>query len=175
MLSFTNNGTRIALTGFMGVGKSSVARHLAMLLQCERVDLDSFIEEHEQRKIHEIIDKEGLDAYRAVETKSLDRVLKETEAQIISLGGGAWTEDKNRRLLKKQGLTSVWLESSFQHCWRNIRMSKKERPLARNKVAARKLFDERQKLYALADWHFVIKPEFTSFDVARQIAEEIFS
>lgn len=175
MLSFTNNGTRIALTGFMGVGKSSVARHLALLLHCERIDLDSFIEESEQRKIHEIIDKDGLEAYRGVETKSLDHVLKDTDAQIISLGGGAWTEEKNRRLLKKHGLTSVWLESSFQHCWRNIRMSKKERPLARNKVAARKLFDERQKLYALADWHFVIKPEFTSFDVARQIAEEIFS
>ena len=52
---------------------------------------------------------------------------------------------------------------------------KKERPLARNKTAARKLFDERQKIYALADWHFIIKPEFTSFDIAKQIAEEIFS
>lgn len=163
------------LTGFMGVGKSSVARHLALLLRCERVDLDTFIEEGERRKINEIIDNDGLDAYREVETTSLVRVLKETNAQIISLGGGAWTEEKNRSLLKKNGVTSVWLESSFQHCWRNIRMSKKERPLARNKVAARKLFDERQKLYALADWHFVIKPEFTSFDVACQIAEEIFS
>jgi len=175
MLSFTNNGARIALTGFMGVGKSSVARHLAMLLQCERVDLDSFIEESEQRKIHEMIDTDGIDTYRKVETQCLETVLSEANAQIISLGGGAWTQDKNRKLLKKHGLTSVWLESSFQHCWRNIRMSKKERPLARNKIAARKLFDERQKLYALADWHFVIKPECTSFDVARQIAEEIFS
>ena len=175
MLSFTNNGTRIALTGFMGVGKSSVARHLALLLQCERVDLDAFIEEHKQQKIHDIIDTDGIENYRKVESQCLESVLKETDAQIISLGGGAWTEDKNRRLLKKNGLTSVWLESSFQHCWRNIRMSKKERPLARDKVAARKLFDERQKLYALADWHFVIKPGFTSFDVARQIAEEIFS
>jgi len=94
MLSFTNNGTRVALTGFMGVGKSSVARHLALLLHCERIDLDSFIEESEERKIHEIIDKDGLDAYRAVETKTLERALKETDAQIISLGGGAsssWT------------------------------------------------------------------------------------
>ena len=175
MLSFSNNGTRISLTGFMGVGKSSVARHLALLLHCERIDLDSFIEEHEQRKIHDIIDVDGIENYRKIESQCLESVLTETAAQIISLGGGAWTEDKNRRLLKKHGLTSVWLESTFQHCWRNIRMSKKERPLARNKVAARKLFDERQKLYALADWHFVIKPGFTSFDVARQIAEEIFS
>jgi len=175
MLSFTNNGTRVVLTGFMGVGKSSVARHLSMLLGCERVDLDTFIEEHERRKIHEMIDKDGLEFYREVESRNLKRALTETNAQIFSLGGGTWTEEGNRRLLKKHGLTSVWLESTFQHCWRNIRMSKKERPLARNKPAARKLFDERQKLYALADWHFIIRPELTSFDIAKQIAEEIFS
>ena len=175
MLSYTNNGTRVVLTGFMGVGKSSIARHLSMLLGCERVDLDSFIEEHERRKIHDIIDKEGLPFYREVESRNLERVLLETNAQILSLGGGTWTEEKNRQLLKSHGLTSVWLESTFQHCWHNIRMSKKERPLARNKAAARKLFDERQKLYALADWHFIIKSEFTSYDIARQIAEQIFS
>jgi shikimate kinase len=175
MLSFTNNGTRVVLTGFMGVGKSSVARHLSLLLNCERVDLDSFIEEHERRKINEIIDTDGLSFYRGVESRNLERVLTETNAQILSLGGGTWTVDKNRALLKKHGLTSVWLESTFQHCWHNIRMSKKERPLARNKLAARKLFDERQKLYALADWHFIVKPEFTSYDIAGQIAEQIFS
>ncbi len=175
MLSYPNNKTRVALTGFMGVGKTSIARHLSALLDCDRVDLDSFIEENEGRKIHEIIDADGLPFYRQVETASLRRALTETNAQILSLGGGTWTEDVNRKLLKKNGLTSVWLESTFQHCWRNIRMSKKERPLARNKVAARALFDERQRLYALADWHFIIKPEFNSYDIARQIAEEIFS
>lgn len=175
MLSFTNNGTRVALTGFMGVGKSSVARHLSMLLNCERVDLDSFIEERERRKIHEIIDSDGLASYREIEAVNLERVLLETNAQILSLGGGTWTVDLNRKLLRSHGLTSVWLESTFQHCWRNIRMSRKERPLARNKPAAQKLFDDRQKIYALADWHFIIRPEYTSFDIARQIAEEIFS
>ena len=122
-----------------------------------------------------MIDKDGLAFYRDVESRSLAQVLGENNVQILSLGGGAWTEEKNRKLLKEHGMTSVWLESTFQHCWQNIRMSKKERPLARNKPAARKLFDERQKLYALADWHFIIKPEFTSYDVARQIAEQIFS
>ena len=175
MLSIANNGRRVALTGFMGVGKSSVARHLAMLLNCERVDLDSFIEEHEKRRIHEIIDTDGLQFYRDAETRNLERALRETTAQIFSLGGGTWTVEKNRKLLKQHQLTSVWLESSFQHCWRNIRMSRKERPLARDKTAAQKLFEDRQKIYALADWHFIIRPEFNSFDIARQIAEEIFS
>jgi len=173
--SFINNGTRVALTGFMGVGKSSVARHLSMLLGCERIDLDAYIEERQGRKIHEIIDTDGLSFYREVEARGLERVLQKTSAQILSLGGGTWTVAENRKLLKQHGLTSVWLESTFQHCWRNIRMSKKERPLARNKPAAQKLFEDRQKIYALADWHFIIKPELTSYDIARQIAEEIFS
>jgi shikimate kinase len=100
MLSFTNNGTRVALTGFMGVGKSSVARHLSLLLNCERVDLDSFIEEHEGRKIHDIINDNGLPFYRQIETQNLKLVLKDTNAQILSLGGGTWTEVENRKLLK---------------------------------------------------------------------------
>lgn len=175
MLRFTNNGTRVALTGFMGVGKSSVARHLAQLLASERVDLDSFIEERQRRRVHDIIDADGLEAYRLMETESLEIVLAETKVQILSLGGGTWTIEKNRRLLKKQGITSIWLESSFQHCWNNIRTSRKERPLARNKTAAKKLFDERQKIYALADWHFIIRPEFTSYDIAKQIAEQVFA
>lgn len=175
VLSFTNNGTKVVLTGFMGVGKSSVSRHLASLLSCRRVDLDSYIEESESRTIHDIIDVDGLAVYRDVETRNLSNLLANDEAQIVSLGGGAWTEKKNRNLLKENGFTSVWLEASFQHCWQNIRRSRKERPLARDKTAAKKLFDERQEIYALADWHFIIRPEFNSFDVARQIAEEIFS
>src|SRR5512139_2397106 len=56
MRSYTNNGKRVALTGFMGVGKSSVARHLSALLDCDKIDLDNYIEQNENRLIHEIID-----------------------------------------------------------------------------------------------------------------------
>ena len=52
---------------------------------------------------------------------------------------------------------------------------RKERPLARNKEQTRKLFDERQDIYCLADWHFVVKPDLSSLDVARQIVEEVLS
>ena len=166
---------RIALTGFMGVGKSSVARHLAYLLGCEYIDLDTCIERSEARSVAVIIDSEGESAYRKIETDNLRRALNDNETRIFSLGGGTWTIPENRELIKSHGLTSVWLESTFEHCWRNIRASKKDRPLARNKRAARKLFDERQETYCLADWHFIIKPDFTSFDVASRIAEEIFS
>ena len=166
---------RIILTGFMGVGKSTIARFLASLLDCKKIDLDIFIEQNEQMRIAEIIKSAGEAHYRRIETENLRRVLICDEAQIIALGGGAWTIEENRRLIKERDFTTVWLESSFEHCWRNIRQSKRERPLAVNKQIAAKLFDERQRFYCLADWHFVIKPELTSFEIARKIAEEVFS
>lgn len=170
-----NTAVRIALTGFMGVGKSSVARHLAHMIKSRRLDLDHFIEQRENRKIAEIIDSGGIDHYRVLESKYLTLALEESNTRILSLGGGTWTMPENRETLKAGGYTSVWLESTFEHCWINISFSRKDRPLARNKAEALKLFEERQKVYCLADWHFVVRADHTSFDVARQIADEIFS
>ncbi|MGI8788689.1 MAG: shikimate kinase [Pyrinomonadaceae bacterium] len=166
---------RIVFTGFMGVGKSTVARFLASLLDCKKVDLDTFIEQSEKRTIAEIIKTEGEPKFRQIETESLRRTLSDETAHIIALGGGAWTIEENRRLIRERKLTTVWLESSFEHCWRNIRLSKRERPLAANKQCARRLFEERAKFYCLADWHFIIKPDLTSFETAKKIAEEVFS
>ena len=158
----------------MGVGKSTVARFLASLLECKKIDLDAFIERSENNTIAEIIKSKGEASFRQIETENLRRVLENDEAQIIALGGGAWTIEENRRLIKERDFTTVWLESSFEHCWRNIRQSRRERPLAANKENAAKLFDERQKYYCLADWHFIIRPDLTSFEIARKIAEEVF-
>jgi shikimate kinase len=166
---------RIVLIGFMGVGKTSVARHLSSMLGLDRADLDYFIEENESRLIADIITAEGEVKFREIETANLKRLLAGRPIPILSLGGGAWTIEENRRLLLDHGYTIVWLESTFEHCWLNIKFSRKERPLAQDKRKAAKLFDERQRLYCLADWHFIIRPDFTSFDAARQMAEEIFT
>jgi len=170
-----NNDVRIALTGFMGVGKSSVARHLAQMLKSRRIDLDHVIESREKRTIVDIIDVDGIDHYRSIETRYLSQVLNEQNSRILSLGGGTWTIPENRELLKASGFTTVWLEATFEHCWLNLSFSRKERPLARDKVSARKLFEDRQKVYCLADWHITVRPDFSSHDVANQIADEIFS
>lgn len=167
--------TRIALTGFMGVGKSSVGRHVAQMMGECRVDLDSVIEADESRTIAEIVDAETEAGFRVIETKHLANILTDRKVRILSLGGGAWTIPANRDMLKASGFTSVWLEATFEHCWLNIAFSKRDRPLARNKKRAVELFDERQKIYCLADWHFIVRPGLTSYDVAKQIKEEIFS
>ncbi len=170
----TMNDVRIALTGFMGVGKSSVARHLSHILRCGRIDLDYVIETREKRQIVDIIDTDGVENYRCIETECLKHVLSERNTHILSLGGGTWTLPVNRELLKTHGYTSVWLDATFEHCWLNISFSRKTRPLARDKQAARKLFDERQKIYCLADWHVTVRSDYSSYDVAKKIADEIF-
>lgn len=173
--SMENNGKRIILTGFMGVGKSTVARHLSYILRLRRVDLDQFIESSEQDTILNMVEERGIEDFRKIETENLRRLLAESEARIIALGGGAWMTAENRQLIDEQGYTTIWLESTFEHCWRNITQSKKVRPLVQNKAQVRKLFSDREKVYCLADWHFIMRPEMTSFDVAKQIAEEVFS
>jgi shikimate kinase len=157
----------------MGVGKSTVARHLSYLLRCEKIDLDSYIERNERRTIAEILTYEGETRFREIETENLRKILQ-TDAQIIALGGGAWTIETNRRIIREHACTIVWLESTFEHCWYNIRASKRERPLAKNKGQAQRLFEERQNFYCLADWHFIVKPELNSFELAKKIAEEVF-
>jgi shikimate kinase len=169
----TDSPLKIVFTGFMGVGKSTVARHLAHLLRCEKIDLDAFIEANERRTIAEIINADGERRFREIETANLAKILQ-TNAQIIALGGGAWTVEKNRQMIKTAGCTVIWLESTFDHCWRNIRFSRRERPLAKNKRRAEKLFEDRQKLYCLADWHYIVKPELNSYELAKKIAEEVF-
>lgn len=159
----------------MGVGKSTVARHLSGILRCSRVDLDQFIEQSEKRKIAEIIENDGETAYRKIESRNLRSLLETTNSRIISLGGGAWTIKENRERIQEKGLTTVWLESTFEHCWYNIKFSRKFRPLAKDKTSALKLFNERNKLYCLADWHFLMRPDLTSAQIAKQIADEICS
>ena len=101
-------------------------------------------------------------------------MLDESSARIISLGGGTWTIEENREMIKRHGLTTVWLESTSEHCWQNIRKSRKERPLAKDRDTAMKLFEERQAVYCLADWHFIVRPGLSSYAVASQIVEEVF-
>lgn len=158
----------------MGVGKSTVAKHLASIVGCDRIDLDTAICSRESMSVGEIIESRGIDEFRRIESDVLKDVLA-SGTSIVALGGGAWTIESNRREVRDRGYTSVWLEAGFERCWLNIVNSKRVRPLARNKAETKRLFEERQRIYCLAEWHFIVRPDLTSYEVARQIAEEVFS
>ncbi|MGI9167941.1 MAG: shikimate kinase [Pyrinomonadaceae bacterium] len=164
---------QIIITGFMGSGKSAVAQALARILECVALDLDYEITQREQRGPKEIIEIDGESAFREIETQTLSKVLKEVletdAAHVIALGGGTFTIERNREIIRTHNCHTVWLDVPFDLCWKRILSSGDERPLARNESEARSLYRERHDSYRRAELH-VEASENTSAD---QIAEEI--
>ncbi len=163
---------RIVVTGFMGAGKTTVARFLAERLACLFVDLDGFICTREKRIIAAIIDEDGLNEFRRIETNALRDVLKNDSARVLALGGGAWTIERNRTLISQHGAVTVWLDASFELCWQRIIAEDDSRPLARDRKHAQHLFLERRALYALAQFHIKIDDAKSALDIATEITQK---
>lgn len=149
----------IVITGFMGCGKSKVAREVARRLNVAMVDLDERIIQREGRTPAQIIVEDGEPAFRAVETSALDHVLQNSEAKVISLGGGAWIQEANRALIDRYKCVSVWLDVSFELCWTRIEASEEIRPLGRTREQASALYEQRRPVYQLAAVHLAIHDE----------------
>jgi shikimate kinase len=142
---------RIVIVGFMGCGKSTVAKTLARQMACGMIDLDSFITEGEGRSPAEIIEQDGEPSFRRIETRALGEVLENGEPRVIALGGGAWTVAANRALIAQHDCLSVWLDAPFELCWKRITANPKTiRPLAPNRETAQTLHQSRQASYLLA-------------------------
>jgi len=154
-VSAASSSLRVVTTGFMGAGKSTVAAILAQQLNCEMLDLDEFLIKREGRTIRAIIDEDGEPQFREAETRALREALENNSASIIALGGGTWTLECNRALIAEHNYFTVWLDAPFELCWHRITSGGNStegniRPLARNRDAARKLYQQRRVLYGLA-------------------------
>ena len=150
---------RIVFTGFMGCGKSKIAREIARRLNVAMVDLDERITEREGRSPAQLIVEDGEPAFRAVETETLRDVLESGDANVISLGGGAWIQEANRALIEHYGCLSVWLDATFDLCWSRIESSEEIRPLGRSRDQALALYEQRRPVYQLADVHVTLREE----------------
>lgn len=98
----------IILIGFMGCGKSSVGIRLSYRLRRPVIDTDKMIERLYRRTVSEIFGQLGEEEFRHMETQCLERLVGETERQIIATGGGLPLREKNRELMKRLG-TVVYL------------------------------------------------------------------
>ena len=142
---------KIVITGFMGCGKTLVARKLARHLNLTMIDLDERITEKEGRSPAQLIVEEGEAAFRLIESATLRELLEEETAHIIALGGGAWIQEINRNLINQEGCVSIWLDVPFEVCWARIEASDENRPLGKTKEQAKALYDQRRPIYQLAD------------------------
>lgn len=150
---------RIVITGFMGSGKTRVARELARRLDLAMVDLDELITTREGRSPAQLIVEEGEPAFRLIESTVLRQLLETDTAHIIALGGGAWIQKTNRDLIEEYNYLSVWLDAPFEVCWARMETSGESRPLGRTKEQAQTLHDQRRPIYQLAKIRIPVRDE----------------
>jgi shikimate kinase len=143
----------IVITGFMGCGKSRIARALARRLDVPVVDLDDVITARQRRTPAQLINEDGERAFRSIESDTLRNLLKTIPAGVIALGGGAWIEETNRELIDQYSCVSIWLEVPFEVCWARIEASEEDRPLGKTREQAHALYDRRKPVYELATIH----------------------
>jgi len=146
----------IVITGFMGCGKSRVARELARRLVVPMVDLDDQITAREGRTPAQLITEAGEQQFRAIETNTLLDLLQTGAAGVIALGGGAWIESANRDLIHWYRCLSIWLDAPFEICWERISESDDDRPLGKTIEEAEARYNLRRPIYSLARIHIPV-------------------
>lgn len=163
----------IAIAGFMGSGKSTIAQALALRLDLQMIDLDREILKQEERSARQIIEEDGEVVFREIETRVLGDVIQNNSSGVIALGGGAWTLTRNQELLGAAGGVSVWLDAPFNLCWQRIVTGDNERPLAQNRQEALDRYTERRAAYATADLHIEATANKTPDGLALEIVKAL--
>ncbi len=119
----------IALTGFMGCGKSSVGRRLSELLCCRFMDLDEVIESREGRTIPEIFAVEGEAGFRAMELEALGMIMDEYSSDLVlALGGGTVMTSECAELIHEHTYC-IYLRASVDTLVSNLEGEAAGRPM----------------------------------------------
>ena len=140
----------IILVGFMGCGKSTIARVISKQLNYPLLDTDAIITKTAGTSIPEIFKLHGEDHFRDLETKCLADISSEQSIRkIISTGGGLPLREKNRQLMKSLGYV-VWLQANVDTILKRTK-NNGHRPLLNvpdPRAEIQSLLDQRKSIYA---------------------------
>ncbi len=170
----------IFLMGFMGCGKSAVARSLSRQLCVPFIDLDARIERQIGMSIAQFFAEKGEAEFRVLETRHLAQVAM--RRGVISLGGGVPMRAENRALLQQAidgGAMVVYLQTSAPVLATRIRRSPGKRPLIdgegelsleETQKRVEELLAGREQIYLECASLVVSTDDDTIPDIARHIA-----
>jgi shikimate kinase len=140
---------KVYLVGFMGAGKSSIARALARRLDWRAVDVDEMIEQRERQPVASIFAKHGEPYFRAIERQVLmDQI--PTRHLVVATGGGTFVDPQNRAVITGDGL-SVWLDVPIDRLIARVPADGR-RPLAADRAEFERLYIARRAAYAQATY-----------------------
>lgn len=141
----------LIFVGLMGAGKSVIGRLVAQTLGIPFVDTDAEIETVSRMTIAELFSQYGETEFRALETRVVERLLKQGP-RVVSTGGGAFINEATRAQIKQGGL-SIWLNADLETLWDRVNR-RDHRPLLKTenpKQTLENLMIQRYPIYAEAD------------------------
>lgn len=133
--------------GFLGAGKSTLARNLGGMFNRRFVDTDRLVERRSGRTVREIFEREGEGRFRVLETQALASLSGE-RSLLVSCGGGIVETPANIELMHEMGYC-VYLDGDIGDSLRQIRRSD-TRPDFRSAEHAAGLLEHRRPLYRRA-------------------------
>ena len=144
---------RIALIGLRGAGKSTLGEKLAATRNIPFIELDREIEKETGMPLADIFSLYGQSGYRAIERRTLERVTKEFDHAVFSIGGGVVTEPETYDFLRANCYT-VWIKAKPQEHMDRVVAQGDFRAMAGNDSAMddlRRILTSREPLYRQAD------------------------
>lgn len=143
----------IVLVGIMGVGKTTVGKRLANLLDLPFFDADEEIEKAAGMPVGDYFRQYGETEFRKGERRVIRRLLGESP-HVLATGGGAFMDPKTRKLIKDKA-TSIWLQADLDVIVERT-SRRNTRPLLLDndpEEVLSRLLKERSPFYAEADIH----------------------
>jgi len=141
------NADKIYLVGFMGAGKTTVARALGRRLGWRVEDIDERIEARERRSVATIFSQSGEAYFRQQERQVLSDLLPQRQI-VVATGGGTFAEPDNRALMLADGAV-VWLDVPLTRVFERVPADGR-RPLAADRAQMEQLYARRRLAYAEA-------------------------
>lgn len=160
---------RIYLVGFMGAGKTTVGRELALLLGYQFLDIDTEVEAVEGRTIEELFHERGEGYFREKEWEILASTALRHEV-VVATGGGLFLAPMHRNFIRRHG-AAVWLDVSVEEAWSRC-ATMGGRPLFTTPEELTALLEARRSRYELAE-HRVDVNRRPVAEIAREIAERL--